>query len=508
MESTTKHFLKNTLVFAAALAVTACYSWSWGGRGLWIDETESFWITHDGLFSLFHRLMSYHPQNPPLFFFFEYLLRPLLGDGNRAFRLLSTISVAVTAWTVSRLLQSHRVSWPGPFAAAVLLADPIVIDATVQARPMALELALSSLALLALRSFLDSPNRWSGIRYALVTALAVWARFSAVELFPLHLLFVWNTRGQNTFRSVIPFWGFAALLCLPLVPQFSALIHHAPSLRWLPQPGTGELMLSFVSRRFLVPLVLAMIVLFESLLRGRRPEPELHSSLAYLGIGAALLPPVVAWAYSNGTENSIFYPRYFSSFVLGVSLTSGYVFSLLSDAESRLLAAALYFGSLWMWPPALLPETSYVEDWRGVSAQIQENNQGAGTVLFHSALIESGSQALVEDPEWGPYLTAPFTYAPIPGGVAVFPLPYTAEEAWSRARIHSLVDSSPARNRVFVVLRIGEFRIGAFLSEELTRANRPLLEERSFGTVILRTYGAVESGPAEQAPPEATRAGG
>jgi hypothetical protein len=134
----------------------------------------------------------------------------------------------------------------------------------------------------------------------------------------------------------------------------------------------------------------------------------------------ALGPPVVLWTVSNLTGNSIWVDRYRVIAVPAVALLVGLGVSRIARPAGRAAAGfALLIVSLWSVSGFVGLQQ---QGWREAVQWARTETSGETiAIALDSALVELSDLALLDDPEWRPYLSGPLEYYPLDGDVALLP---------------------------------------------------------------------------------------
>jgi 4-amino-4-deoxy-L-arabinose transferase-like glycosyltransferase len=205
------------LGLAFVLALTLNWE-SFAYEPLAIDEHVSFWIADPGSPSTLLTRSFRYSATPPLFFVFQRLSLALLGKHEWTLRLPAAagfLAAIVAVWWSGRRWLSQPA---GGIAAVLLAAHPAVLPIAVAARPYALGLLLSTLAVDAAARVDEGATR---VRWAWLAAINL-------ALIQTHYLFaavwvaesMWLTRalwsGRLSVRDVF-LWVVALFVCLATV---------------------------------------------------------------------------------------------------------------------------------------------------------------------------------------------------------------------------------------------------------------------------------------------------
>ncbi len=451
---------------------------------LWLDETGTVWTIADGLGPALQRALDFQGQSP-LYYAIAWVARALLGEGEVAVRLPSLLALVAAAYVVGRI--GKRVfgdAEAGWLAALAFGCTSAVAFAAADARPYALALLFASTATLSLVRWLDSGRNADLAWYVLTATLTVYAHYLTAVVLGAHVAYALARRGNAApgARKQLLAPALVAVACLPLVPQFAALLDRRESLSSaivlrasrlavivaVPlammagaallhalrerrgatlQAMTGVVLVVFLvfavtdvsgleslSAPVVAALAIAVIaggVLAARALRIRArdvtsPVRENRATLA-LVLTWALLPPLAMYVLTAADVARVFVPRYYVSAAPGVALLAAWMIRQVTSKQLRvLLAAGMLAGAV-----VSFDADHFTEDWRGaMAATTQAVASAREPVLVRTDFIEARSVEALRDPEQRAWLLAPAAAYPV-GGTA-YVLPYGVSDAEAR----------------------------------------------------------------------------
>jgi hypothetical protein len=298
-------------------------------RPLWTDEHLTLKLARaDGLGELWHLLATATQSDPPLFYLAARASMAIFGDNPVAFRLPSLVgilllSLSLYAFTARRCpLAYARLAFLFPLL-------PPVLHYSYEARPYALWLGWSGLALLCWQVAGDSTGR---MRRAALIGLAG-CSVAAVSTHYYAVLFLAALGLAEMIRTGIrrrldgPVWLGLALAVVPLL-AYKPLIDNAKTFiadSWA-APSWGDLVFTYQvlveksAAVFLVLVAVAALAVTQRRSAAVAPEKEggfrLEEVLAALAVtGIPILGMVLAKAYTNN-----YVPRYVLPVYCGFSL--------------------------------------------------------------------------------------------------------------------------------------------------------------------------------------------
>jgi hypothetical protein len=272
-------------------------------------DHQSYWLDEACTLTLIKRdfvhMLSTIPQTertPPLYFIVAWLWSRLFGFGEFAVRSLSAvagIAAVPVAYAAARRLFGAR---NAVFAAILIAVNPFLLYFSQEARSYSLLVLLSTCALWAFAKAWQTGGKQALALWALFGALALLTHyFAAFMLIPESVLLLWKWRTRRvalacsgwiaTGLALLPLivhqrnqGGFDFITAIPLTTRIVGIPHdflvgsHTLPVRGLPLAATAIMVigtaLAIVSRR--------------------NSERQAARALLFLGIGAIVIPTVVA----------------------------------------------------------------------------------------------------------------------------------------------------------------------------------------------------------------------
>jgi hypothetical protein len=418
---------------------------------LWADETGTYFVVHYGAS---HPSLAVAPQVPQsIYYWLPWLAEKLAGFNEVVYRIPSLLAMAAALWLVARLaarLVHPRAAW---FAVFVCLSMRGFNIQTSDARPYALGMFVAAASVWFLVRWLDS-GRWRDALLFAGFAALLW-RVQLVY-WPFYLVFALYAGLRLARRETPVRWPSAAitfvLLGLALVPvalEALALFAHAGAHVISPLPSVRLLFYALEPGLFAV--CVGAVWLAARLLRWPRVAWPVSSSSLAVTLAWWLCPPLILFAVSWISGQSLFVGRYFSLLMPGAAL-AGTAFASRFIPVSRwpVVSAVLGLGVLlWVGEWKHPVPTYHNSDWKGAAQTVNARVLGAETpVLCTSPYIEAHSPAWHPDYPLPAFLYAPLVVYPIRGSVYTFPF-QSSPEAEQYAAMLTQTTLDPSR-RFFI----------------------------------------------------------
>jgi mannosyltransferase len=418
-------------------------------RSLWIDEFGTLWTTEASLGETWARAIGFHGQSP-LYYVLIWPLVHGLGESEVLLRLPSLLAGAATAWVVFRTARTLGTVEAGLFAAALAWMAPVLMDASVSARPYALAMLLTALALHGFsRAVLT--GGWRGRVLFIIGGVGLFLTHyvASVVMVGVAVAYV----SFRDLRTRYAWHAFATDVALQLAaaglasPQLAALWNRRGALGWIGPPDV------LLTVSVLGPLVLPVLV--AALYLPRLVDRARHAILWALAFAiGAQLGVMLAIAFLG---TNLFAPRYLMVTTVPAAILGGVGLSRLRAPVASLcvvFAIALTTAlTVLAWRVTGVPTTLVNEDWRGAVAALDADLRATpgAVVLYRPGFVE-------QDP-WTPLHGALMAPLRSPGTTApawpIIPLTF----AWGSDRRAEYFDEvvAPAlgRAQVFFVLSGG-----------------------------------------------------
>lgn len=452
----------------------------------WVDEMGTAFVVHHGASDASLRPAPQVADS--VYYLLPKLAARVAGSNEISYRLFSLFAMAGTLIAVGAIARRLIHPIAGWFAVFACLAFRDFNYEAADARPYALGSCVLACALLRLIRWLDSGRMRDAFLFALAASLLWWVH---LVFWPFYILFfvyaVFRRRTSDTtvsWRNLISVFAFVAAATLPVAIRALALAHNAGDHVILPAPTfndlLGELKLSLIAEAFCAVFLIARYFAW-------KPSQTPASSASILLIaGWWLIDPLMLYAFSLITGQSLFVPRYMYLAIPGAVLTGVLCVSTLVRAEHwKKLAlgvgvAVLLLGGHWnhLWP------AHDKTDWKAAAIALRGWTAGQDVpVICPSPFIEA------RPPEWRPdYPLSGFLYAHVayyPTGGHVYPFPYeSSPQAEGYARLLSRETLSRAQ------------RFAVYGSDQSVRFWRAWLSARpeldSWSNRILGSFGGVQ----------------
>ncbi len=418
----------------------------------WLDETATVFVAEHG--SDDPSLADAAPQAWHSWYYPLIRLNGAwFGFSEVASRLPSVAGLAgflaLFAWLARRLIHPES-SW---FAIFACLALPGFNYQAANARPYALGMCVFAAGVLFLVRWLDS-GKW--LDAALFIASAALVLYIHSLFWPVCLVFPLYAAVRVIGRQTPVHWRCAALVfglwacaLLPVVVDSLALLRDARAHVIAPPPSGREFL-----RSLELTLVLSCAAgawLLARFGRWRREAPPLSAPTVALVGAWWLSQPVLLFAFSRVTGESVFVPRYLQLALPGVALAATALAARwIPSGCWRQVSAAFGLGVLlflgqWrqLWP------RHHNSDWRAAARSVNQLEAASDMpVICPSPFIEA------RPPAWRPNYALPgFLYAhlsvyPIRGTTYLFPFEDSPE---ADAFASALAQDGLARSRRFVI---------------------------------------------------------
>ena len=403
----------------------------------WLDETATIFVAHYG--AAHPSIVAVGSQWHSWYYPAIRMNGEIFGYSEVAARMPSILAMAVLlallAALVRRLIHPEA-AW---FAVFACLALPGLNYQAANARPYGIGMCALTAALLFLVKWLDSARWRDALLFAASAALVLHIH---LMFWPSCLVFVLYAavrliRGETpvAWPHALLVFAIWAVALLPVVADMLSLLREARTHVVVPLPS----LLQFV-RSLELTLVLgcaAAAWAIAGVLRWRSDARKVSLSAIVLIGGAWLCQPILLYAFSWLTGESVFVPRYLQLALPGAALAATAMAApFIPGGQWRRLAAilavgVLIFGGQWrqLWP------RHHNSDWRAAARAVNRlEAAGAIPVICPSSFIEA------RPPVWRPGYPLPgFLYAhlavyPISAKTYLFPFENSPQaESWASA---------------------------------------------------------------------------
>jgi hypothetical protein len=390
----------------------------------WVDEMGTAFVVRHGADD---PSLSVAPQVPAsIYYALPRLADRYFGLSETAYRVPSVLALGLALLFIARIAARLIHPAAGWFVAFACIALREFDYQAADARPYALGTCVSAAGVWFLIRWLDHA-RWRDALWFALCASLVW-RVHLI-FWPFYAVFACYALVRLVRADTPVGWRKAAVVfavlgvsLAPVLMQALDLYRHAGAHVIVPPP-TGADLTNGLKIAFLVAFCAAAAVLARWRRWPRVVGIASRSSLSLI-LGWWALHPLLLFAFSRLTGNSVFVPRYLYIALPGAALTAAAVAALfVPPAHWKPLAAALGLGILlfmgrWnhAWP------LHHNSDWRTAASALNARRSAPDMpVICPSPFIEA------RPPVWAPgYPLASFLYAhlavyPIQGKVYAFP---------------------------------------------------------------------------------------
>ncbi|MEV4637276.1 glycosyltransferase family 39 protein [Actinoplanes sp. NPDC049548] len=283
-----------------------------GDRQLWRDENATWWAASQSVDGL-RKLVEVVDAVLFPYYVLMHGWTNLFGDSETALRMPSAIFMALSAAVVALIGRRLFDATAGLAAGLLVAAVPVISRYGQEARPYAMAVLASVVAVWLLLRALERPTVWHWLGYAVAVLWVGCSHVVALMALAAHgvaaLAAVLRARGSERLRILVG-WPVAVVGALSaFLPVLVAGQRQGRQISWIPDPTwrrvrafPGELFLSPSIAGFFLVLGLAGIVALVVADSGKR-----RWTGAFLALWA-LLPPVLA--YSTFDRFHFFLPRY------------------------------------------------------------------------------------------------------------------------------------------------------------------------------------------------------
>jgi hypothetical protein len=438
------------------IVIASLFVLVWGPllfRSFWVDEANTFWMAHEGLWSAVQKTSHWPGQS----ILYSAIASLFCLDAGRfrefILRFPTVIGMVVAGYFVYKLAEQGIGKRSGLVAILLFAFNPAIVLIGTQARSYGLALAAVAGSCWMLYRWVETQERRYLIGYVVASTLIFYLHYLFAVLFGAHAAYLAVVflleRRLLRWRELIVAYAAIGALVLPLLPHIRLLLREGHTLVFSEAPSAVNLTDWLLPSMVAFGLVLAAL-LIQLLVPGcfgfsndcfndKRP-PILQQSLLVLLLTWWLIGPVLLFLVSKATPMRMFVLRYL-------------VYSVL--AQVLLLAYAGYalFGprmaSAWALIAVVLSTASPVTILAGRKPGrealmpfmriIQAESIGTSPpVFFRSELPESDFYDWRSGNEKNSYLYTPFVAYPMKN--RLLPLPYRLTDE-VKAHISGVVDS-------------------------------------------------------------------
>lgn len=335
-------------MYALALAV-AISVWFIPIRApLWLDETASYWQISAGLPSIWPRQIV--ELCFPAYTFILWCWTKIAGTGVLALRLPSILAMSGAVYLLylaARELFDRDVAF---VAAIIFCLHPLIIFASIDARPYAFGVLATNAAILVLLRMRRSRSNWLAALFGFTAAFSVYFHYLFAAILPAFVLCFFVFRKDERKISWRQF-GIAvailALASLPMLPGLHYLFSTSRTHVWESTPKFSELLWTlapgFVPFTFVGTALGVLLVIAAS---GRKADALDRIGISRILICASLafIPLFILYGVSTATSIRVFAAHHRPVAVPGIALCWGLLVSLFPSRGFRLLFCLALVG--------------------------------------------------------------------------------------------------------------------------------------------------------------------
>jgi len=379
---------------AAALLLTAVAAalrlWQ-TGESLWLDELHTAWCAVGDLREVAQRAAI--GNQSPLYFWFEWLLVQVFGEGEFTLRLPSLVAGSLLPLALFGLAwRRTQSSVVGLTAAALIAVDHTLIFYATEARPYAVVQLLAAVHIAITGELVERPLAWLRVAWVGVAAVLFHLHYTAALLIPAELAFWcvvrvgWPAATKYRLTMLLVDAAAAAALCLPALANLQAIFARRENWAAFVTPQPLWKLVEWFPWSLSVPFAVAAIV------AGSRHRRVLCIALAWL-----LVPATIAWLATASDFARLFFPRYLVAIAPAAILIAAICADLAPWRWSKMLIGALLV-IVAVLNSGIVEQLRYDgrvigdrnEDWRGAVNWLNEQlPQQPYPVLVASGLIEA-----------------------------------------------------------------------------------------------------------------------
>ncbi len=418
-------------------------------RSLWIDEFGTLWTVESSFRDAWYRAVGFHGQSP----LYYALLWPLvhgLGDSEVLLRLPSLVCGAATAWIVGRTARAIGSAEAGLFAGALAWMVPVLMEASVSARPYALAMFFAACALHGFsRAVLTGAVRDRVLFSAGSLGLFLTHYAESVVMLGVAVAYV----SFRDLRTRYPTKAFVTDVVSQLAivalasPQLTSLWNRRDALDWIGPPD--PFITAVVLGPTLLPMLLGWLYLPRLADGARRALSWAFTFAICAQIG------VMAAVALMGTN--LFAARYLMVTTVPAAVLAGVGLGRLrTPAASLCVVFAIVLTtvlSVLAWRLTGVPTTLVNQDWRHAVAALSVEMRATpdALILYRSGFVEQGPGAQLSGALTAP-LRSPGTTAPT---WPIVPLTFSWNNERRASYFAEVIAPAIERAQVFFVLSGG-----------------------------------------------------
>jgi hypothetical protein len=433
---------------------------------LWIDETGSYWLISKGLWEILPRQGS---TSLPVYSYFLWFSTEIFGISEIALRvpsILAMLGAVYLLYLAARELFERDIAF---IAATVFCLHPIIVFASIDARPYAFAALTTNTAILILLRLRRSNSIWLAALFGLTTACIVWFQYLFINIVPAMVLcffVIKNCDRRILWRQFGAALAGFTLAFLPVIPGFINLFNTAKSHVANPAPRLMELLWTLAPGWLLITLCIAVFVAFlvrAARLRGNsfnRFEP-LHLVLC---ASLALVPLLILYGVSVGTSLHTFVAHRRVDAIPGIALCWAFLLSRFRSRAPRLLfcltLVTMTACSQFSSPLATRHESTLKYALEAAEKDATADN---APVLICSGLVEADFETMPIDSAKENRLFAPLSYYKL--SVPVVPLPMALNDEAKRVGSSFLQEAAQKHERFLAIADLASYKTLDWLTQ-------------------------------------------
>ena len=327
-------------VYAVALAASIALWFVAIRAPLWLDETSSYWQISAG----FSQIMPRRGLVSAVYPYILWLTTRLTGTSEIALRIPSIVAMLAAVYLLYRAARELFDRDVAFVVAVVFCTHPVVIFASIDARPYAFGALAINAAIYLLVRLRNSDSNWMAAGFGATAALSTHFQMLFGAVLPvLALCFLLSktmqtasknaTHRKALMRQSLIALGVFTLLFLPNIHDLLQIFQYRQAFVFdRTRPSLVELASTLAPNwlAFIIPIVLLVAILIKKF--NFRGKVDLWSFLVCASLG--LIPLLFLFAVTALTPTNIWVMRYRLIAIPGIALWWGW---LISRIDSRLL---------------------------------------------------------------------------------------------------------------------------------------------------------------------------
>lgn len=404
----------NKFVYPAALL--ACLSiWVLALRApLWLDETLAYWQVSGGFWKVWSR-SALMPSSIG-YLYTLWFAKSILGSSEIALRIPSLVALVAAVYFLFRSAR-ELLGAEGGFLAAVFFAIQYnVVFAASDARPYALALLATSLAIFAFVGWMNGYQMRHAVLFGAAAAGILYFHYlfgAILPAFAIYYLVVRFRFIRDDLRQLVAVLGTFVVLVIPLAVRVASL--YQTRVTHVVQPMHHPVLLSLNTLAPLQTLIgfFAAAAVGALLRKIRIPSGEGWHPVLLIGL-IGLVPAAVLSGLSAASPMNLIQPRYFAVVAPGSALIWAWLATCIdSRAVRQLFCVGLVVFTVfevYHSPDSRRHEINFKQAHAFVNANVAAND---APVFVFSAFIESDYEPLPMTPKSENAMLSQIDYYPL-----------------------------------------------------------------------------------------------